>query len=352
VVALGRELGMTVVAEGVETGQQAIDLTSLECEFAQGWFFGRPEPGGPLAPGAERMRAPIDAVLPPPSSDAERLAALHECEILDTAPEPFDAIVELAAQVCPADVAAISFVDADRIWFKASTGLPDPEVPRGWTLCEWAVRDSGPLVVADAGADWRFADHPRVAAGQLGSYVGVPLLVDEHPVGVLWVANVAPRTYGAPELRALCTLARNVEALLELRRCRAQRSAAVAAAEHATALVGDRENLLVSLLKPIVDVVALADADGALLYLSPSTEEALGVSPADQLGRRWLDLLHPDDAASAIERLADTEGSTEPVQWRLARADGSYLLADCTATPFVKHDGARRVAIAARAHVA
>jgi PAS domain S-box-containing protein len=349
VVGLGRELGLAIVAEGVEAPQQHEDLAALRCEFAQGWLFGRPEPAGPTAPGGAPVRPPIDAVLPP-SRSSERIATLRECDVLDTAPEPsFDAIVELAKQVCPGDVAAISFVDADRIWFKASTGLPEAEVPRGWALCEWAVRDEGPLVITDAKADWRFADHPRVAGGQLGTYVGVPLVVGEQPIGVLWVAGVHARTYTAAELRALCTLAASVESLLELRRARHRDHELDAVVTNAEGRVKDRDALIVALLAAHVDVVAITDADGTLLHLSPSAEEVLGLVPEEQTGRRWLDLLHPDDAPAAIDRLADAEGRTEVVTWRLARADGSYVAVACTAVPYVKHDGSRRVAITARA---
>jgi diguanylate cyclase (GGDEF)-like protein/PAS domain S-box-containing protein len=45
VVALGRNLGMHVTAEGVETDQQAVSLRDLGCEAAQGYLFAKPMPG-------------------------------------------------------------------------------------------------------------------------------------------------------------------------------------------------------------------------------------------------------------------------------------------------------------------
>ncbi|NKC34220.1 putative bifunctional diguanylate cyclase/phosphodiesterase [Falsiroseomonas selenitidurans] len=44
IVGLGRILDMTVVAEGVETEDQARILTAEGCEQGQGWLFGRPMP--------------------------------------------------------------------------------------------------------------------------------------------------------------------------------------------------------------------------------------------------------------------------------------------------------------------
>ncbi len=44
VVSISRTLGMLVVGEGIETAEQAADLTRLGCDLGQGYFFGRPEP--------------------------------------------------------------------------------------------------------------------------------------------------------------------------------------------------------------------------------------------------------------------------------------------------------------------
>ena len=44
IIAMARSLGMRTTAEGVEEKGQADALLSLGCDFAQGYFFGRPEP--------------------------------------------------------------------------------------------------------------------------------------------------------------------------------------------------------------------------------------------------------------------------------------------------------------------
>jgi EAL domain-containing protein (putative c-di-GMP-specific phosphodiesterase class I) len=42
VIMLAHNLGLSVVAEGVETAEQLAQLRDLGCELAQGYFFSRP----------------------------------------------------------------------------------------------------------------------------------------------------------------------------------------------------------------------------------------------------------------------------------------------------------------------
>src|SRR3984885_10399155 len=49
VVGLGQSLGLTTVAEGVESHEQAEMLLWLGCDIGQGWLFGRPEPADSLS---------------------------------------------------------------------------------------------------------------------------------------------------------------------------------------------------------------------------------------------------------------------------------------------------------------
>jgi EAL domain-containing protein (putative c-di-GMP-specific phosphodiesterase class I) len=57
VVRLGHSLGLSVVAEGVETPLQLSRLRELRCDRAQGYLFGRPRPAGITE--SERAEAPV-----------------------------------------------------------------------------------------------------------------------------------------------------------------------------------------------------------------------------------------------------------------------------------------------------
>jgi len=52
VAQLARNLNIQVVAEGIETADQALILQSLECEYGQGYLFNKPM----AAAEAERFR--------------------------------------------------------------------------------------------------------------------------------------------------------------------------------------------------------------------------------------------------------------------------------------------------------
>ena len=56
VVGLGHALGLTVVAEGVETELQLAELVALGCDRAQGFYFSRPQPHDVFAAVIENSR--------------------------------------------------------------------------------------------------------------------------------------------------------------------------------------------------------------------------------------------------------------------------------------------------------
>jgi diguanylate cyclase (GGDEF)-like protein len=60
-VGLGRNLGMRVTAEGVETETQLALLRASGCDEAQGYLFGRPSPAADIPAVITRLAAPVAA---------------------------------------------------------------------------------------------------------------------------------------------------------------------------------------------------------------------------------------------------------------------------------------------------
>ena len=171
-----------------------------------------------LAAGANGLRRRARA-----DEAAERMRALAEYGILDTPSEPaFDAIVELATQICGTGMGAISLLCEDRQWFKAARGVDIRETPIEQAICAKAVRGSGVFVVADAGSHPVFRDSVLVRHDvNLRFYAGIPIHSREGvPIGVLCVFDDKARPEGldAAQERALTVLGQQVETQLELRR--------------------------------------------------------------------------------------------------------------------------------------
>lgn len=174
-----------------------------------------------------RLRLPSTPQLP---NENDRLRALHEYQILDTAPErAYDDLVELAGQICGTPIALVTLIDRDRQWFKSQLGITGSETPREEAFCAHTILGETVLVVPDARADARFVDNPSVVGDpHVRFYAGAPLLTtDGHALGSLCVVDTVPRTLSPAQLRALAALSRQVVANMELRRIAGMLAAAL-----------------------------------------------------------------------------------------------------------------------------
>lgn len=79
VIGLGQSLGMTVVAEGVETEEQAAILRRLGCDVGQGWLFGRPA-GGRQTSQLLQLRA--QQSIPSRSANVSLFQRVHHLDAL------------------------------------------------------------------------------------------------------------------------------------------------------------------------------------------------------------------------------------------------------------------------------
>ena len=137
---------------------------------------------------------------PIPDNEEQRIAALREFEILDTAREAsFDEIAALAAEVAKTPIALISFVDSQRQWFKACVGFDKSETTREVAFCAHVVGDGERMMIEDTALDTRFVDNPLVTESpNLRAYAGFPLRTRSPEGARARAVNPAARSKNPP----------------------------------------------------------------------------------------------------------------------------------------------------------
>ncbi|WP_449420087.1 PAS domain S-box protein [Phormidium nigroviride] len=177
-----------------------------------------------------------------------RLDDLRLYQLLGSAPEAsFDDLTILAAHLCQAPIAFISFIDANHQWLKSEVGIEEGTAHRYLDFCEHAIRrneerqegeQTSPFlpqtetafasanthnhlaIVPDASTDKRFANHPLVTSNPgVKFYVGLPIVAPEGlTLGILSVMDFTPRELTENARNALQALARQVAGMVDLRR--------------------------------------------------------------------------------------------------------------------------------------
>jgi GAF domain-containing protein len=169
------------------------------------------------------------------TAEAERLEALASYAQVDTKRErQFDSIAELARVLFDTPISAITLVDADRQFTKASSGIADVDAPREHSFCSHVVARGEVFVVPDATQDARFADNPLVlGAPHIRFYAGAPLRgAGGHNLGAVCVISDQARgDFSAADRKKLSILASIVGNEMELKK----------RAEHADQLLAEKD---------------------------------------------------------------------------------------------------------------
>ncbi len=88
------------------------------------------------------------------------------------------------------------------------------------------------------------------------------------------------------------------------------------------------ESALRTLVDAALDVMAVYDVDGRILFINPAVERVLGYLPEQVIGQPVGDYFHPEDRDRALGRLREiaegAPGSERPATYRLRASDGSY----------------------------
>ena len=207
-----------------------------------------------------------------PSNETERLAALHDAELLDSGPEiRFDDITRLAARIAEVPISLVSLVDKSRQWFKAKTGIEACETAREISFCGHAVCQPDEVFeIPDASADPRFRDNPLVTGEpRIRFYLGVPLRTEPGiAIGTLCVIDRQPRTLTEEQRALLRALADQVCSLVELRIANLQ--------------LREQHERQRELLDQAADLILGLNSPGKVAFANAATERLTGVSASEE----------------------------------------------------------------------
>ena len=103
-----------------------------------------------------------------------------------------------------------------------------------------------------------------------------------------------------------------------------------------------------ALIEHSFDAICLLDAQGVMLYASPSAERILGYAPGELVGRNAFDLVAPEDRPLAQQRLGEVlalPGQTLTEQVRVIRKDGDVIRTEHFGTNLLDEESVAAVVV-------
>lgn len=233
------------------------------------------------------------------NSEAEqaRLAALQELSLTDAGPfENLDRLVNLAADICGANLAAFTVHDAVRAYHVAATFDATETLLRSECMSSTVLGLRHPVLIADAQADPRFVNARYViAAPHVRSFIAVPLGAEPgQPLGVLAVGHTEPDMFGVREVGRLQQIAELVSDFLAQRRAaiHAERAAAKTEEER------ERQRLFEKIFNVIQEGVNVQAPWRGLVEMNPACLQIMGLTREEVMSRDYKDprwrTLRPD----------------------------------------------------------
>lgn len=162
-----------------------------------------------ISSSAQTYTVPVAII---PANEPLRLSKLQQYDIIDTPEEEvFDTIALLAAQIFDTPSAFISFVDAEKVFYKSSTiAIEGRELRRNKSLCSLIIVQPDSLLVFNDTDEvpGLMENKYGVPKGDIRFYAGAALTtVEGYKIGSLCVTDEIPREPTQKQLNMLATLA-------------------------------------------------------------------------------------------------------------------------------------------------
>ena len=296
VIGLGQSLGLTTVAEGIETAAHASMLLWLGCDLGQGWLYGKPAPAEEI-PRMVSAAPQIFVSAMPRAADGSPLAGLESL--------PAERFAQIQAIYDGAPV-GLCFLDRRMRYVSLNRRLAEMNgVPLrehvGRTVAE-VIPHIAPLV------------EPYIRRAMQG-----------EPVIGVEVQKPVPEGGGEPET----VLLSYQPALDEAGEVLGVSVAAMDITVHKRTEAALRESIThfrhMMELGPHVPWVL--NEKGDVVEASSRWEDLTGQPLHEAMGRGWLKMLHPDDlavAGSAV-RACLTSGQPIDIVYRVRTVHGEWL---------------------------
>ncbi|RZU47671.1 PAS domain S-box-containing protein [Fluviicoccus keumensis] len=251
-----------------------------------------------------------------PLNEDQRLQALRDLHILDTAPEErFDRLVRTARALFKTPIVLISLIDANRQWFKSCIGLEVDSTPRDISFCGHAILHDDILHIPDALADNRFADNPLVTgAPHIRFYAGAPLRTGGHRIGTLCLIDRNPRRLSDEERGQLRDIADAIEHQFTLQD-----------AFEAARQINRHQLRLDAVFRTVPDGLLIIDDQGVISSANPAAGQLFGCPPEQLRQQAALHLFTPPsqpEFSTQIERLG-TDGCPGRISFEIRGLRGN-----------------------------
>ena len=305
VVGLGQSLGLTTVAEGVETEEQAEVLRWLGCDLGQGWLYGHPMPAADLSAFLSRP-----SVQPATTANSRwSFQSLHGL--------PAQRLAQLQA-VFDGSPAALCFLSPQLRYVSLNQRLANLH---GRTIDEYLGRhlsEMAPHIYAQAEPYLK-----RALAGEPTFDVEAVSRRPGHPDQFRLVSYQPVRD----EANEILGVAVAITDITERKRI-----------ELALRESEDNYRHMVELNPQIPWIM---NADLQAVEISPKWHELTGMPREGSLGQGWMDAMHPDDRTRILAIFRQCTRDRVPIdaEYRLRAPDGGWRWMRTRGSPRLDEQG-------------